>query len=109
MSLTKTKITCSCGASIESAFTSEVTAFMGRHDQCLLNHITGRVVASTTYTDGSTEITVEAPQPSPQVTELLLSVGYFLKLWDEDALYSKYAAALQQVRRAYEAAKGSTC
>lgn len=37
MSLTKTNITCSCGASIESAFTSEVNAFMGKHDQCLLN------------------------------------------------------------------------
>lgn len=37
MSMTTTKITCRCGSSIESAFTSEVTDWQNRHDKCLAN------------------------------------------------------------------------
>lgn len=35
MSLTRTKITCSCGASIESAFASELNGWQDRHDRCM--------------------------------------------------------------------------
>jgi hypothetical protein len=35
MSITRTKATCRCGATIETPSTSELTDWQNRHDQCL--------------------------------------------------------------------------
>ncbi len=37
MSLTKTQASCKCGASISTAFTSELTNWLGQHQQCLIS------------------------------------------------------------------------
>lgn len=42
MALTRTKITCSCGASIESAFVSELNGWQDRHDRCIGSKVDNR-------------------------------------------------------------------
>jgi hypothetical protein len=37
MSLTKTQASCKCGASISTAFTSELADWLGQHQQCLIS------------------------------------------------------------------------